>query len=349
MTRRVAAFVALLAVAMTACGRFGTSSSPPTLASVYAGRLALSDLGSVVDTAAWVEGPPQFGARPLNSSSFSDVQQFQLLIRYRKLGTAERINILYLVLDTTAYATAFMTVQQQSLGTSLTGPKAGDQVLYYDQNTQSGAAPYLGQALIRLGPTVIAIGWSRVSSFVDTKLLGKVATSSANHLKDALAGKVHPTPPSQIDSHLLPPRGPDISQLGTTVLPVDVVAQILDTANPDLMTSFLRNAGANTVVFGDYALNEDTRMEIVTVGMTFQTSAEVTQWIATFFPASGMQSGGYFNFDVGTGQYVAAFGAGSRAILAVCKSSAPGEAASRSCEGGYLNVVNGWRQALLLG
>jgi len=336
----------LLVVALTACGRTTGTTSGPSAAGVYAGRVGLNDFKSAIDPEGWVEGPPTFGVRPLNSSSLPEEERFELTLRYQKLGTQEAIHINYQVWQTTSVASALMSFEKSNLGTSLTGPKAGDQVLYYNQNAQSGPAPYLSLALVRVGQTVIQIAWARVNSFVDTKSLGAVAVTTANHLKSSLAGKLHPSPSPAVDPLLLAPKGPDLTLLGSTVLPLEVVPQILYSPAPEIMSTFLHSAGANTAVYGDYALNTDTRMEVRTVGMTFTNPSDVPKWIGTFFPAGGMQAGVYLNYEPDTEQYVAAFGTGNRAFLSVCKSSAAGEAASRSCEGSWVRVVNAWRVAL---
>jgi hypothetical protein len=345
---RIVALGLLLSIVLAACGRSSTSQGP-SLATVYAGRVGLSDLSSAMDVGGWVEGPPTFGVRPLNSASIPDVEKFNLTLQFSRVGTMEGIRVEYHVWNATTFATNLMAAEQTSLGTSLSGPKAGDQVLYYNQNLGSGPAPYSSEALVRVGQTMMAIGWNRVSSFIDTKILGKFAQAAAKHLKDSLAGKTRPSPVPQPDPLLLAPQGPDLTMLGTTVLPVGVVGQLLVSPAPDVLTGFLQSAGAKDVLFGDYALNQDTRMEVVTIGMTFTNPTDVPRWITGFFNSSGIQQGTYLDYEQDTGQYVAAFGQGNRAIMVVCKSSQAGEQAGRSCEGPLLRVVNGWRLALVNG
>ena len=64
------------------------------------------------------------------------------------------------------------------------------------------------------------------------------------------------------------------------------------------------------------------------------------------YASGNLLSGVYLNYEQDTGQYVAAFGSGNKGVLMVCKSSALGEQASRSCEGPLLRMVKAWGQVL---
>ena len=350
MTRwlgRIAAGV-ILTLALVACGR-GSGSQAPSPDSVYTGRVVLADVTGAVGSPGWAQDAPTFGVRPLNSASVPDEENFEVTVRFVKVGTQERVGVNYQVWQSVTFANAIMSAEQSSRGTSLSGPKAGDQVLYYNQNTRAGAAPFLSEAFVRVGQTIILIAWQRTPGFVDTKALGKVASAAANRLKDSIAGKIQPSPGPTPDPHLLAPNGPDLTLLGATVLPVDIVSQILVAPAPEVMTSFFQSAGVTNVVFGDYALSEDTRMEVVTAGMVFSSAADVPKWITANFSSSGIQNGVYLNYEQDTGQYVAAFGVGNRGVLVVCKSSQPGEQAGRSCEGPMVRLINGWMGALAAG
>jgi hypothetical protein len=88
-------------------------------------------------------------------------------------------------------------------------------------------------------------------------------------------------------------------------------------------------------------------MEILTAGFTFSSPTGSKDWIDSFYgTSSSLSQGVYLNFESDTGQYVGAFGNGTRGILVVCRSSAPGEEAGRSCEGSLVRVINGWRTVL---
>ncbi|TMF31670.1 MAG: hypothetical protein E6I29_04310 [Chloroflexi bacterium] len=318
MTRatRLIAAGAILALSLVACGRASTSSGP-SVASVYSGRVVLNDLNPVVrDLPSWWDGPPTFDVKPLNSATRPDFERFAVVIRF-------------------------------ALGTSLSGPKAGDQVLYYNQNAGGGAAPYISEALVRVGETVIVVVWARVDAYATTSSLGKVAATAATRLKSATSGKLHVSPAPSPEPALVAPQGPDLTLLGTARLPVEVVAQMLVYPAPMEMTDFFHHAGVSDFVYGDYAVNADTRMEILTAGFTFSSPTGSKDWITAFYGgSSGLSQGVYLNFESDTGQYVGAFGNGTRGVLVVCRSSAPGEQAGRSCESSLVRVIDGWRASL---
>jgi len=337
----------MVMLALVACGRVSTSSGP-SVASVYAGRVVLNDLNPVVrDLPSWWDGPPTFDVKPLNSATRPDVERFAVSVRFSHVGTAEQIRLRYQVYDTTSYATALMSAEQTALGTSLTGPKAGDQVLYYNQNAGGGAAPYVSEALVRVGETVIVVVWARVDAYTSTSSLGKVAATAATRLKSSTSGKLHVSPAPSPEAALLAPPGPDLTLLGTARLPVETVAEMLVYSAPNEMTSFFHKAGVTDFVYGDYAVNADTRMEMLTAGLTFSSATGSKDWIDAFYAGStSLSQGVYLNFESDTGQYVGAFGNGTRGVLVVCRSSAPGEQAGRSCEGSLVRVINGWRTVL---
>ena len=346
-TRAIAAGV-MLAIVLVACGRASTNNSGPNVATVYSGRVVLNDLNPVVrDLPSWWDGPPTFDVKPLNSATRPDVERFAVIVRFSHIGTAEQIRLRYQVYDSSAYATALMSAEQNALGTSLSGPKAGDQVLYYNQNAGGGPAPYISEALVRVGQTVIVVVWDRVDAYVSTASLGKVATTAANRLKSSTSGKLRVSPAPSPAAGFLAPPGPDLTLLGTARLPVEVVAQILMYSAPADMTDFFHHAGVNDFVYGDYAVNADTRMEILTAGFTFSSQTGAKDWIDAFYgTSSNLTQGVYLNFESDTGQYVGAFGLANRGILVVCRSSASGEEAGRSCEGTLVRVINGWRMSL---
>src|SRR5438128_11014770 len=146
----------MLAIALAACGRASSNNSGPSVATVYSGRVVLNDLNPVVrDLPSWWDGPPTFDVKPLNSATRPDFERFAVVVSFAHAGTGEQIRIRNQVFDTTSYATALMSAEQTALGTSLTGPKAGDQVLYYNQNGGGGPAPYIREALARAGRTAV--------------------------------------------------------------------------------------------------------------------------------------------------------------------------------------------------
>src|SRR5256712_6525919 len=182
------------------------------MASVYSGRVELNDLNPVVrDLPSWGDGPPTFDVKPRNSATRPDVERFAVVVRFSHVGTGEQIRLRYQVYDTSAYATALMNAEQNALGTSLSGPKAGDQVLYYNQDAGGGPAPYISEALVRVGQTVIVIVWARVDAYANTNSLGKVTATAANRLKSSTSGKLRVSPDPSPAPGLLAPPGPAIT------------------------------------------------------------------------------------------------------------------------------------------
>ena len=122
-----------------ACGRTSNNTNGPSVGSVYAGRVVQADLGPVVpDATAWWQGPPTFGVRPLNSATRLDQDKFDVTVRFAHAGTREEMRLEYQVWISTAIATAVMDSTKTALGNSLSGAKAGDQVVTGPYNNVRG-------------------------------------------------------------------------------------------------------------------------------------------------------------------------------------------------------------------
>ena len=337
-----------VALAVVACGRFGTSTAAPTVSNVYAGGVRIDDITTYLDDSNnWLPGAPQFGTRPLDSSTRPEEERFDITLRFVHIGSGETLNVVYRVWTSSSLASAIMSSTQQSLGASLSGPSAGDQSLYYNQRLGFGAAPYVSEALVRVGQILISIDWSRAAAFASTAAQGNIAKRVVSRLKDSLAGRGRPGPSSSPDPHFLPPDGTDLTQLGTDTLPVSVVPVMVGSAAPSDTAATFRQLGASTFVYGDYALNEDTHMEVISAAFSFSSSTGAADWLTQFIGASALsQSGDYFNYDDASGQYIVAFGVGSEGVLMLCRSAAELEAASRACESPMSRVAGAWKQAL---
>ena len=350
MTRapQLLAWLALAALVLVACTRSSGTTSGAKPADIYAGAITLADLRPVVgDSANWWPGPPTFGVRPLDTASMPPQVRSETIVRFSHVGTAEDLFTLYRVWDTTSLATAVMSSYQTALGTSLTGPKAGDQVLYYQQQQQYGAAPYITLAYIRVGQTVIESIWSRTDSFGGASQLGKIAVKIASRLKQVTAGKVHATPPPTTDAALLPPAGPYLTLLGSTRLPIEAAVVMVHSASPGAMATGLRDAGLRTFVFGDYTLDNDTHMEVRAGVLEFQSVSAASAWLDEVRGSNQLTSDGFAAyFDDLTGQYFLMFIAGSKAAVYICRSVAEGESASRSCEAPIAPVGAAWKSSL---
>lgn len=337
-----------IALSVAGCGRFGGTTATPTVSNVYAGGVRIDDITAYLgDSSNWWPGAPQFGTRPLDSSTRPEEERFDITLHFVHVGSGETLDVVYRVWDSTSLASAIMSSTQSALGTSLSGPSAGDQVLYYNQKLGFGAAPYVSEALVRVGQTVVSIIWSRAAAFADTSAQGNIAKRVVSRLKDSLSGSVRPSPSSSIDPHFLPPDGPDLTQLGTDTLPVSVVPVMVGAPAPLDVASMFKELGANDFTYGDYVLNADTHMEVLTAAFSFSSGTGGTDWLNRFIGSSNLtQSGDYFNYDDASGQYIAAFGVGSEGVLILCRSAAELEAASRACESPMSSVAAAWKQDL---
>lgn len=340
--------LAVAAVVLVACTRSSGATAGAKPADIYAGAITLADLTAVVgDSANWWPGPPTFGVRPLDTANMPPQVRSETMVRFSHVGTAESVLTLYRVWDTTALASAVMSSYETALGTSLTGPKAGDQALYYQQQLQYGAAPYATLAYIRVGQTIIQIGWTRTDSYGSATQLGKIAVKVASRLKQVTAGKVHATPPPSTDAAMLPPAGPYLTLLGSTRLPIEAAVVMVHSASPGAMATGLRDAGLKTFVFGDYTLDNDTHMEVRAGVLEFQSVAAAQAWLDEVRGTNQMTSDGFAAyFDDLTGQYFLLFQADTKAAVYICRSVAEGESASRSCEAPIAPVGAAWKSSL---
>jgi hypothetical protein len=112
----------------------------------------------------------------------------------------------------------------------------------------------------------------------------------------------------------------------------------------DTLAQVLRSHGVNEVVFGEYALNADTHMEVRATVFTFTTAKDATDWVAPFVSSVATGQVGYY--DASHGWYVFPFGSGTRAALLICQSTADTEAASRACENPLTRVATAWKANL---
>ena len=273
-------------------------------------------------------------------------EKFHVVTRFSHIGTAETLDIEYALWDSTSSATTQMTNAQGAFGTSVTGPKVGDQVLYYGSQT-SGAAPYGTVTFVRVGQVVTTITLNLKDGFPAVAKLGKIASTVTSRLKDVLSGKVHVSPLPVSDESLLPPRGPDITLLGSLTLPVEAVVVMLGFASPEVLANVLHGTGIDNIVFGDYVLDNDTHMEVRAGLFNFVTSQEATTWVDELRGSYNLDQNGIATFyDVGSGQYFSLFATGTKAAILVCRSTSEVEAASRSCESPLSRVGPAWQLSL---
>jgi hypothetical protein len=340
--------IALLAAMASACARSSSTSGAIRAQplDLYASNPSIADIRTLLGDSNWWPGPPSFGVRPLDSASMSYKEKFHVVTRYAHIGTAETLDISYTLWDTTSSATTTMNGIQTAYGTSANGPKVGDQVLYYGSQG-AGAAPYVTVTFVRVGQIVTTIALGLKDAFPKVAQLGKIATKFTSRLKDVLAGKVHASPLPAADISQLPPAGPDMTSLASVRVPIEAIVVMLNFASPDALSGILHATGVDTIVFGDYVLNSDTHMEVRAGLLNFISAQEASIWVEGLRTGRSIDQNGIATFfDNSSGQYFSVFSVGTKSAMLVCRSTASGEAASRSCEVPLTRVAPAWQLSL---
>ena len=337
----------LLAVVASACTvRPSSAASNVHPADLYGANPTLSDIRSLLGDDTWWPGPPSFGVRPLDSATMPFNERFHVITRFSHLGTAETLEIEYTLWDSTSSASAQMTNIQSALGTPVTGAKVGDQALYYG-SPNSSAAPFGTATFVRQGQVVTSISLNLKDAFPSISLLGKIATKVNSRLKDVLSGKLHVSSLPATDTLLLPPKGPDLTLLGSLVLPIEAVVVMLGFESPEALAQILHGNGADSIVFGDYVLNDDTHMEVRAGVFTFTTNQDAATWIDLLRGSTQFDSNGIATFyNDGSGQYFSLFSSGAKAAILVCRATSAAEAASRACEQPLSRIGPAWMLSL---
>lgn len=336
----------MVALVSSACtrGNAGTTNAQPL--DLYAAAPTLADVRSLLGDSSWWPGPPAFRVRPLDADYMPVAERFTVVQRFIHVGTAETFDVELALWDTTSAASGQMTSIQSAFGTPVTGPKVGDQVLYYGSQVQ-GAAPYATTTVVRIGQTVVAITWALKDGFPKVAQLGKIAVKLVSRVKDMIAGKLHATPLASTDSALLPPAGLDLTLLGSAKIPIEAAVVMIDAPSLESLAQTLHSSGVDNIVFGDYALDNDTHMEVRASEFTFQTAREATDWLDLLRGTYPLDQGGIAAFyDASTGEYYFIFASGTQGGLLICRSTSSAEAASRACEAPLSRVAPAWKVSL---
>jgi hypothetical protein len=276
----------------------------------------------------------------------ADGERFGITQHFVHVGSAEQLVADYIVWSQTSYATAFFNFQQGTV-TTQTGPKVGDQSIYWGSHTPTDTALFDSFALIRQGPILVQIALSRGSGYVDTTTMGRLATKLDTRLKNALKGTVRPTPLPSTDAELLLPLGTDVTLAGAVRLPIEAGAELLGAAAPqDVVDSFTK-LGVNDFLFGDYALNADLNMEVRAIVFTFSNSADAGAWIDLAIGRSNLDASGVAEgYSAAVGEYYAFILAGSHVGMLFCNSLDVYQAASRACETPLADLIGAWQTRL---
>src|SRR5258708_1820067 len=266
-------------------GARGRSATP---AEIYAAGPTVSDVRALFGDDNWWQGPPSFQVRPLDAETTSFTQRFSVAQRFLRIGTAEEFVVQYTVFDKTSSATTRMTGLRQALGASPSSPKVGDQVLYYGL-PGSGGAPYITRTFVRVGLIVVSIIWARKDPTTTVQQLGRIAVNVVGGLKKATSARVRETP-AAVDQKLLPPPGLDITFLGAAQLAVEAWLVMVNIGIPTAGLKLLHDAGVTDFAYGDYALNNDTHMEVRSALLTFATATAAADWAGTWSSGTPAQS-----------------------------------------------------------
>jgi len=341
--------VAVALLGMSACTRStGVTASNAKPMDVFAAGPSVADVRSLLGDDRWWPMYPTFGVRPLKAASLPLTERFDITQRFRHIGTPEHFLIDYVAWDSTSSATTAMSNVEAQLGTSISGPKAGDQVLYYGTQESSGAALFVFTIFVRVGPVVIQAEWTRAEAHPGLTLLGKIANLLAGRVKDVLSGRVHPSPLATTDSALLPPLNNDVTLLGAAKLPIEVVATLfLEVATPQEIIAPFTNLGVKNLVYADYALNSDVSMEVRAVEFSFADQSQASSWINAFVGSNNLDAEGIFStYASALGMYVYIFTSGIHGAMVLCSAAVTGEAASRACESPMVGFIAAWRRSL---
>lgn len=307
-----------------------------------------ADVRKLLGDSNWYEGPPSFGVSPLDQGRTSMNVKFTVQTSYIRLGTAESVSVTYSVFNTVAVASTVMTNIQAQLGQS-SGPRVGDQALYYGAASNIGGAPFLSHTFVRVGQIVVEVDLTRKDSQANVNDLARYAKKFTSGLQNL--GKAKPkASPTRVDPKQLPPPGRDITLLGSANLPIEAFVVMTSSASPDNINVILQKSNLKSFAYGDYALNADTHMEVQTAFMNVGSAIDALSWAQLFGSNGGTitpdSTGLYQAYIQSLGEYHYVFAQGSFGIYIICKPAVAGEAASRDCEDPMQRTVNGWSLAL---
>lgn len=333
-----------------------TATSSAKIIDVYAASPSTSDAGSLLGGGEWWTNGPTFAQRPLNAASMSGQIHYQVIRRYGNVGTAETWKVVYTEFDSSSAATTVINDIQNNAGAGVSGPNVGDKALYYGQQlTQTsgsqGGAPFETLSIFRVGQFVIESTWDRKDGFPSISQLGKIGTQLVSRLKDALSGRVHGTIIPADDIATLPPPNAAMTLLGAVRLPIQAVPLMLNSPAPTAVVQMFTSLSVTDFVYGDYALDEDTHMEVQTATFKFSSASDAKTIYDAFKGTDTEDANGLvktYNDSNGPGQYDVTFLSGTFVGLMICRSTAEesNEAASRSCETPIEVVSAAWAGTL---
>jgi hypothetical protein len=334
-----------------------SSGSGARMIDVYAASPTSNDAHSLLGGGQWWTSAPTFAQRPLNAATMSSSVQYQIIRRYGNVGTAETWKLVYTEFASSSAATTVVTNIQNNAGAGVSGPNVGDKALYYGQQltqtsgTALGGAPFETLSIIRSGAFVVESTWDRKDGFPSVDQLGRIGNSLISRLKQAVSGKIRGTVISSDDLATLPPPNAAMTLLGAVRLPVEAVPLMLNAAAPTAVQSLFTDLSVTDFVYGDYALDEDTHMEVQAAIFKFSSPGDAGSVFDTFRGGDTPDANGLvksYNDSTGPGQYDIEFMQGSYMGLMICRSTAEdaNESASRACETPIEVVSAAWAATL---
>ena len=339
------AFAALLLGA--ACTRSTASGSGGgTPDQIYAAGPTVSDVRSALGSDTWWPATPSFRIRPLGLPTMSDLVKFGITQHFIHVGSSEQLLADYSVWSSTTYATLLVTVITSQV-TPLTGPRVGDQSVYWGTKSPTDSALFDTSALIRLGQVTIELDVTRGAGYVDTKQMGQLGTRLVNKLKNVLKGTVRPSTLSADDVKLLLPLGTDVTLAAAVRLPIEAAALLLGATSPQDVVDQFTKLNVKDFLYGDYALNADLNMEVRATVFSFSSPADATSWADLAIGAGNLDAQGVASgYAASIGEYFAFILSGSHIGLLFCNSLSPYEAASRACEAPMGSLIGAWQTRL---
>ena len=342
--------VALLALAVFGAScTAGSASLNAKPADLYSIMPSMADVRSLMGDSNWWASAPSFEVRPLDAETTPATVKFSVSEDYVHMGTAEELFARYTLYDKAASATTAMSNYKAAFGASPSTPKVGDDVLYYPVTGNGGGAPFITRTFVRVGQVILTLVWARKDNNTKVDMLSKNAKKFAAGMRDL--SKVH-TSPTPVDVKLLPPPGRLITFLGATQVPIEAFVTLTRTSLPDYALQVLRSSGVTSFVYGDYALNNDTHMEVQTALLRLPSAADGPSFSKLFGPSPTADAEGIYSGYIpigGTpaaGVYEYVLSSGTYGIMIICKASLEGEAASKECENPSHDTAIAWKLAL---
>ena len=318
------------------------SSGGGTPDQIYAAGPTAEEVRSSLGSETWWPATPSFRIRPLGLPTMSDLEKFGITQHFIHVGSSEQLAADYSVWNSTTYASTLFTIVQNQV-TSQTGPRAGDQSLYWHSKSHTDTALFDTSALVRVGQVDMEIDVTKGSGYVETKQMGQLATKMVSGMYLLVLGAQIP----DSDQKLLLPLGTDVTLAASVRLPVEAAPELLGASSPqDIVDSFMK-LSIKDFLYGDYALNADLNMEVRAVVFSFSSPGDASGWIDLIIGKSNLDASGVATgYAAGIGAYFAFILAGSHVGLLFCNSLSPYEAASRACETPMGSLIGAWQTRL---